>query len=285
MHYILNKFPQTMNNYHEIFLGGGSVLLAVLNLQKQQKITIRNKIYAYDINETLIAVYKHIQTNKDELCQRIDSNTETYNNIQQNGETNTSPKTIDEAMHSKENYYYWLRSKYNQITTNTIEQSALFILLNKMCFRGLYREGTNGYNVPYGHYKKTPTIIIKSEINKISNLIQNVEFVHSNFKQSLKKVRRGDFMYLDPPYAPTNKQSFAGYTYDGFGLKHHKTLFARVKKINRNKNVPFVMSNSKVDLVEEEFADFPRENIMVRRAINSTNPGSTATEVIIYTKF
>jgi len=33
-----------MNNYHELFLRGGSVLLAVLSLQKE------NKIYVYDIN-------------------------------------------------------------------------------------------------------------------------------------------------------------------------------------------------------------------------------------------
>ena len=35
---IISKLPSTMNNYHELFLGGGSVLLAVLSLQKQGKI-------------------------------------------------------------------------------------------------------------------------------------------------------------------------------------------------------------------------------------------------------
>ena len=49
-----------MNNYHELFLGGGSVLLAILSLQKQNKIKIKNKIYAYDINKVLINVYKNI---------------------------------------------------------------------------------------------------------------------------------------------------------------------------------------------------------------------------------
>ena len=68
---IISKIPKEMNNYHELFLGGGSVLLAVLSLQKQNKIIIKNKIYAYDINSELINLYKHIQSNKDELFKFI----------------------------------------------------------------------------------------------------------------------------------------------------------------------------------------------------------------------
>lgn len=40
---IISKIPPEMNNYHELFLGGGSVLLAVLSLQKQNKIIIKIK--------------------------------------------------------------------------------------------------------------------------------------------------------------------------------------------------------------------------------------------------
>ena len=58
---IINHLPKEINNYHEIFLGGGSVLFAVLSLQKQGKIVIKNKIYAYDINKRVINTYKHIQ--------------------------------------------------------------------------------------------------------------------------------------------------------------------------------------------------------------------------------
>ena len=42
---IISKLPKQINNYHELFLGGGSVLFAVLSLQKQNKIIIKNKIY------------------------------------------------------------------------------------------------------------------------------------------------------------------------------------------------------------------------------------------------
>lgn len=275
---IISKIPKDINNYHELFLGGGSVLLAVLSLQKQNKITIKNKIYAYDINRVLIRVYKDIQTNKDELYKYIEYYINEYDNITGN-KVNRKATTIEEAKTSKESYYYWIRNKYNQIDKETVECSALFMFINKTCFRGMYREGPNGYNVPYGHYKKTPTIITKENLNYISELIQEVEFIDSRFEDSIKDITDDDFVYLDPPYAPENDKSFVGYVADGFSLEMHNSLFDSIKEL---KNIKFVMSNANVELVTDNFIDYKCENIIARRAIHSKNPGATSKEVIIY---
>lgn len=37
---IISKIPKTMNNFHEPFVGGGSVLLSVLSLVQTGKISI-----------------------------------------------------------------------------------------------------------------------------------------------------------------------------------------------------------------------------------------------------
>ena len=63
---VLVKFPVKMKNYHELFLGGGSVLLALLTLRKENKIIVEDKIYAYDLNESLINTFNQIKFNYEE---------------------------------------------------------------------------------------------------------------------------------------------------------------------------------------------------------------------------
>tara|TARA_B100001057_G_scaffold20748_4_gene19176 strand:- start:1543 stop:2559 length:1017 start_codon:yes stop_codon:yes gene_type:complete len=293
---VISKFPSEMENYHELFLGGGSILLAVLSLQKLNKIKIKNKIYAYDINIALINVYKNIQKNKDELFKFIDLYIKEYDNIK-GTLINRNPATIVDAKTSKESYYYWIRKKYNEIDKSTIECSAIFMFLNKTCFRGIYREGPNGFNVPFGHYKKTPTIISKSEIDKISELVKDVEFKVDNFSKSIKNVKAGDFVYLDPPYAPETSKSFVGYIADGFTIEMHKQLFTETKNLNQlnevnelqevnkkdeSKKIYFVMCNSDVEIVKDSFSEYKICKVAARRAINSKNPESRTTELIIY---
>ena len=110
-------------------------------------------------------------------------------------------------------------------------------------------------------------------------MIQNVEFKQSSFTDSIKNVKKGDFVYLDPPYAPINTESFVSYVADGFNLETHKLLFNEIKNLGK---IKFAMSNAKVALVTDYFKDYNSVDITARRAINSKKPESTTTEVIIY---
>jgi DNA adenine methylase len=276
---IMIKFPDEINNYHEIFLGGGSVLFAVLSSQKEGKIKINGQIYAYDLNEQLINIYKHIQSNKDELFDYMNKYWDEYDSIK-GVDVNRKPNTLEEAKTSKESYYYWVRNLFNSMNKSLVEYSAIFIFLNKTGFRGLYREGPNGFNVPYGHYTKTPKMITKEELNIINELIQYVKFECCDFSESINKVKKEDFMYLDPPYAPENSKSFVGYTTDGFNIETHNNLFKAIIASDK-KGINFILSNSKVELVTDCFKDYHIQEIEARRAINSKNPDAKTSEVII----
>lgn len=241
---IIEKLPE--GNYHEPFLGGGSVLLEVLEKRNPAKVC------ASDINPILIDVYKSVQQTPERLIEELTELTEQYNSAV-----------------NKEEFYYALRNRFN-----TEKKPAQFIVLNKTCFRGIYREGPHGFNVPFGHYKN-PSIFDEDHIKQVSTLIQNVEFCCESFEDALERVKEGDVVYLDPPYVPEKATSFVGYVSGGFSK--HEELFDKVKTLPK-----FLLSNSNTPLVRQTFEGYSLEVISCKRTIHSKNPASKAEEVLIW---
>jgi DNA adenine methylase len=265
---VMSYFPTEINNYHEPFLGGGSVLLALLDKMKNKEIVVNDKVYAYDYNEALIYFYKNIQTDYQTF----------YNTIKEYIHEYLSFEEMKGEEDCKEAFYYFMRTKYNSLQDKkSMEASAMFLFLNKTCFRGVYRVGPRGFNVPFGNYK-TPEIANLEHLKEINLLIKDVIFECCDYSVSLSRVKEGDTIYLDPPYAPENEKSFVGYTDKGFNIKEHNNLFKLCKQL---KNVNFIMSNSNVELVTSTFEDYTIQTVVCKRSINSKNPESKTTEVII----
>lgn len=277
---LLERIPSKMHNYYEPFIGGGSVLFAILSLQREQKITISGDIYANDLNTSLINTYKQIQQQPEEVFNHLNCTRHTYDSIT-GVLVNREATNLQEALSSKESYYYWIRRQYNHMSKDTVQSAALFVFLNKTCFRGIYREGPHGFNVPYGHYKKTPNMITRDELLYISELMQHVIFTCTDYMNALTHVEMGDFVYLDPPYAPEKEKSFVGYTVDGFDLKNHQNLFSRIQQLHHS-GVQFLMSNANVDIVTETLQSFSKIELKSKRTINSKNPQATTVEVLIF---
>jgi len=281
---VLENFPTYLANYREPFLGGGSVLLAFLEAVSAGKIAMSGQVYASDINPNLIALYKNIQSNVntliDEVKKLIDELKECKGAL-----VNRKPKTLEEAKTSPESYYYWTRAKFNALSSDersSATSSAMMLFLNKTCFRGVYREAQKGgFNVPFGHYA-SPAIMDEGHLNAVSALIADVVFSVSHFEEALEAAVDGDFVYVDPPYAPANSTSFVSYNVDGFGSENHARLFQLCKDFSR-KGVKMLMSNADVALVKNAFPepDYQTKIISCRRAIHSTDPSARANEVLI----
>jgi DNA adenine methylase len=283
IHDVLELFPKTMNNYHEPFLGGGSVLLALLTHRANGSIKVSGKIYASDLNSNLIGLYKNIQSEPAALVNEMKKIMEEFAKCK-GTIVNRKALTLEEAMTSPESYYFWIRAKFNALSKEertSVPASAMLLFMNKTCFRGVYREGPSGFNVPFGNYKN-PSILDEEHIKNVSKLIQDVIFTNCSFTDALAKITTHDFTYLDPPYAPENDTSFVGYTADGFHLENHKALFKICGEM-KEKNVGMLLSNAEVKLVKDAFPSpiYTIKIISCRRAIHSKEPNARTNEVLI----
>ena len=290
---VISHFPENMMSYREPFVGGGSVLLKFLEYIDIGKIKINSSdtgssnIYAYDANKWLIMLYSKVKDDIEELIRECKNIQTEYDSCEElNG--NRTPTCIEDALLSKESYYYWTRSLFNterlKETTNPCKTSARLIFLNKMGFRGLYREGPRGYNVPFGNYKK-PRMIDEDNIRCISRLFNkyNVTFENQDFRTSMRSLTVGDFIYCDPPYIPEKSSSFVKYVDGGFSSKDHQDLFETLRGFH-NKSIRFLLSNSCSALVRETFPEregFVVNEIDARRAIHSRDPSSRTLELLI----
>lgn len=268
---IFKYFPKNMNNYIEPFLGGGSVLIELLNRLEKNEINIKGSIYCSDININLINCYLMIKNNIDKLIDEL-----------------TLLNDINKFDSIKDKLYYYNRNKYNEINldneNNKILKASLFIYLNKTCFRGLYRISKNGYNVAYGNYKKVE-IFNRDYLIHLSNLFNKykVNFIAYDFYDIvIKNLNDNDnFIYMDPPYYPISKNSFVNYNYEGFNIHQHNNIIKLCNEIH-NSNNKFLLSNSETDYIKNNLINFNQNIILCKRLINSKYTNSTVNELLIY---
>jgi DNA adenine methylase len=106
---------------------------------------------------------------------------------------------------------------YEHFSDSWIERASYLIFLNKTCYNGLFRQNKKGeFNVPHGKYKR-PNICDKDNIMEVHRALKDVEIICKDFEASKKYIKRGTFVYLDPPYLPISKTaSFTQYSKEGF---------------------------------------------------------------------
>lgn len=112
------------------------------------------------------------------------------------------PQAIASATHEladDESTYYELRS-LDPSTLSSQERAVRFLYLNRYCFNGVYRTNRQGaFNVARGkHMGSIPPV---EELIGFGRLMRHATVLRCDFEELVNSSKRGDFIYLDPPYA------------------------------------------------------------------------------------
>ncbi|MHA1796672.1 MAG: DNA adenine methylase [Promethearchaeota archaeon] len=243
----LSKYvPIRFNKYIEPFIGGGAFFF-YLN---------PGKAIISDSNEELIITYKAIRDNVEEIIE------------------------ILEGYKNEEAFFYKIRSLDPNKLSDT-ERAARLIYLNKTCFNGLYRVNKKGeFNVPYG--KRNGEFLNREQLRDSSEFLQNVIILHSDYLETLKKYsKKGDFIFLDPPYYPVGKYSdFKRYTKEFFYHDDHVILkqeFDRLVKMGCH----VLLTNSDHPVIMELYKDYEIKVIETKRLISSNPKTRIGKDIIV----
>ncbi len=232
---LISNIPKSFGRYFEPFVGGGALLFEL----RPQKAVIS------DINRELINAYNVIKSNVEELIESLRKHKNT-------------PE-----------YYYTIRSS-NPETMTPVERASRFIYLNKTCFNGLYRENSKGeFNVPFGRYKN-PRICDEENLRAVSEFLNSIDItiLNCNYKETCELAKRGDFIYLDPPYYPVSKTaSFTKYSKDDFTEKDQIELSEVFKELDK-KGCYVMLTNSNTDFIKELYKDYKIQELNTNRFIN-----------------
>lgn len=241
---IRKYIPDQFKTYYEPFIGAGAVLFDI-----QPKKAVIN-----DVNIELVNVYNTIKNHVDELVE-------------------------DLKKHKNDSdYFYELRNldrmdKYHELTP--VEKASRIIYLNKTCFNGLYRVNSKGqFNVPFGKYKN-PKFVNEPVIRAVHSYLNknDITILNEDFETVLANAKKGDFIYLDPPYDPvSDTSSFTSYSLDGFNKDDQRRLKYMFVELDK-RGCKVMLSNSATDFIKELYEGFHIQIVSATRNINANSSG------------
>ena len=252
---IRERMPEKYNDYYEPFVGGGAVIFDLLPANA----------LINDINKALINTYRTICNESDAFLKEVN-------------------RLDNDMWEDGKKYYYSIREHYNDKLMRSeydVELAALFVFINKHCFNGLYRVNGKGlFNVPYNNSRRVS--VDEDVIIATSEYLRGVTIIVGDFELACKIAKKGDFVFIDSPYAPLNPTSFESYTKEGFDIESHKRLAKLYDELTA-RGCYCMLMNHNTELINELYGnkDYKIDVVSVKRMINSDASNRVGEEVII----
>jgi DNA adenine methylase len=272
---IRRYYPAEFRRYFEPFVGSGAVFLDLCN---QGRLASAEALLS-DINADVIGCYRMVRDGVEEVIAALQ-------------------RLQDGHLAGGRDHFYEVRdTRFNPARQDafgrpdpadayTPELAAMLIYLNRTGYNGLFRLNARGaFNVPAGRYAAV-RICDAPNLRRVAEALRapGVRLAPRTFEAALAEAGAGDFIYLDPPYAPVSgTASFTAYTAGGFGPEQQRTLQQQVLDLV-GRGAQVVLSNSVAPDIRALYdrnaaarrAGLRARTVPARRAINSCGAGRGA---------
>ena len=186
---IINRMPREIGTYYEPFCGGCSVLRRLLSSKEHHV----NAFVCSDANSDLINLWNAI---RDCPVFIVNKYAQMWNELNK-----------DNDLGRKKDYFNQVRERFN-----ATRQPHDFLFIMRTTTNGMPRYNKDGkFN---NSFHVTRNGIEPERLNKViqewSNVLRerSVEFVCQDYRKV--NPEKGDFLYLDPPYAGTTGMYYGG---------------------------------------------------------------------------
>ena len=247
---------ENINRFIDLFSGSGTVSILAS--------TYFNNIVMNDTNRELINLYQVIKSEPQELIKLLEK---------------------FKLEHSRENYLS-IRSldrspQYSEMSN--IFKAARTIYLNKTGFNGLFRVNSYGFfNVPFANSEFKPDYINLKELSGLLNEIQ-ITFLSLDFMKLGDELKKGDLVYIDPPYDRLENDTFNGYTKERFTQSDQIRLRDLIDELTE-RGVGVIYSNHSTEFIKTIFEKYisPDDEYLVQRNISADkNKRKKVSELLI----
>jgi DNA adenine methylase len=244
MNQLLSLFPREINNFFEPFVGGGTVFLNVK----------AKNYFLNDIDAHLIAIHKFL-VNQAKAPKRLYVAVERIIKKYKLSHSYTEdiiPVALKlkfkKTFYAKFNQdgYNKLKACFNKM--NYLSPLMLYILLIYGFNRMLRFNLAGKFNLPVGNVDFNKNVVKALDAYFDFVIGKKITFTSQDFRPFLfdRKFRKGDFIYLDPPYligaSEYNKlwnaelEKTLLQTLDTLNLKGVKFALSNLTNYNKNKN-------------------------------------------------
>ena len=177
-------------------------------------------------------------------------------------------------------HYYQTRTYYNEARP-CAKRAAAFVYLNGASFNGVFRVNRLGqYNVPVG--RRARLVLPSPEhLRDCSVRLSRATLRSADFETVLAEARRGDFVFLDPPYPALSRTAyFAHYTPERFGVADQMRLAKAIADLDK-RGIAFFLTIVATSDTARRFRHFHQRPVSVTRYVSGNGHTYRLTELFV----